>query len=478
MKKAILLTLISLLYVSCKNTDNIAADSLQTGELSPYVVPEKGVDKVISINQNWNWKTQQAFWFTGQGSKMIPYEWFLYLEQKDNENLFSDKNNMLKFGFIPQIKSLLNPDALPIGFAASTFDKKDKWLGLSCSACHTNQINYKGTAMLVDGAPALADISMFNTELAAAMQRTFDNDHKFSRFSRYILRENYSSKSAAALRKKLFEVTQVRLAYNSRNHSEVLGGSGRVDAFGYIFNQVAAGALKLPENIKEPNAPVSFPFLWGTPQSDVVQWVGRTPNGRLGSLARNAGEVLGVFGTVDIPQEGELGGYKSSIKIPELAELEEWVTNLRSPQWPEKHLPAIDLQKAAAGKVIYDSQCSACHQVIPRDKEYDSYKAKIIGLKAIKTDPKTAMNIATSKSKTGRLNGTVNRSKYASKEIAFFGETASTADVVRNAVVGAILNQPRQSLRAMLFGYHVKVDKPQNDPPLGYKARPLNGIWA
>ena len=478
MKNIVLALIVSLMFASCKNAENIDPNSLQTGSPSQYTMPGEGINNVININQNWSWETQQAYWFTGQGSKMIPYDWFLYLEQKDSNDLFKEKNNMLKYKFIPQVKTVMNPDALPIGFASSSYKNGRKWLGLTCAACHTNQLNYKGTALIIDGAPALADVTLFNRELAEAMEQTSKDDHKFKRFARYILGEKNNKENAAALRKDLIAQTKIRSEYNTRNHSDILGGNGRVDAFGFIFNQVAAGALELPENIHEPDAPVSFPFLWGTPQSDVVQWIGQTPNGRLGSLARNAGEVLGVFGTIDIPQKGEFGGYKSSIKIPELSNLEEWVTNLRSPAWPEDVLPKLDKDKLMAGKAIYDKKCASCHQIIPRDQEFNSYQAKIIPLKAIKTDKKTAMNIVSSESKTGRLNGTVNRSKYVQKEVVYFGEKASTADVVRNAVVGAIVHQPKDSLKAMLFGYHAEVEKPQKDTPLGYKARPLNGIWA
>ena len=48
-----------------------------------------------------------------------------------------------------------------------------------------------------------------------------------------------------------------------------------------------------------PNAPVSYPFLWDTPQHDYVQWNGLTENSGLKAIGRNAGEAIGVFGTLD-----------------------------------------------------------------------------------------------------------------------------------------------------------------------------------
>ena len=66
------------------------------------------------------------------------------------------------------------------------------------------------------------------------------------------------------------------------------------------MNEVTSRFLEAPQNQKECNAPVSYPFLWDTPFHDRVQWNGSAPNTilDLGNLARNVGEVLGVFGTV------------------------------------------------------------------------------------------------------------------------------------------------------------------------------------
>src|SRR5690606_31734928 len=42
----------------------------------------------------------------------------------------------------------------------------------------------------------------------------------------------------------------------------------------------------------EPNAPVSYPFLWDVTHSDYVQWNGIASNAGPGPLGRNAGEVI------------------------------------------------------------------------------------------------------------------------------------------------------------------------------------------
>jgi len=100
---------------------------------------------------------------------------------------------------------------------------------------------------------------------------------------------------------------------------------------------------------RSPDAPVSYPFLWDAPHHDFVQWNGFGANNVMGSealggLARNVGEVLGVFGEVHVSKPNTalaLVGYKSSARMPDLLHLENLVRKLHSPQWP-KEFPAID----------------------------------------------------------------------------------------------------------------------------------------
>ena len=81
-----------------------------------------------------------------------------------------------------------------------------------------------------------------------------------------------------AQRDEIFEDVVTRL--NEDNGWEALGNLRKK-----IFNS--------------PNAPVSYPFLWDTPRHDYVQWNGLTENSGLKAIARNAGEAIGVFGTLD-----------------------------------------------------------------------------------------------------------------------------------------------------------------------------------
>src|SRR5688572_12052187 len=49
-----------------------------------------GATEVVYLEQNWTPKESTDFYASPHGSRLIPYTWFLALEQPDNENKFTD----------------------------------------------------------------------------------------------------------------------------------------------------------------------------------------------------------------------------------------------------------------------------------------------------------------------------------------------------------------------------------------------------
>src|SRR5204863_221024 len=78
----------------------------------------------------------------------------------------------------------------------------------------------------------------------------------------------------------------------------VEAGYGRLGGVGNHITEVLVPALSGANKPEPPDAPVSYPFLWDTPQHHRVQWNGIAPNNvlGLGALSRNTSEVIGVFG--------------------------------------------------------------------------------------------------------------------------------------------------------------------------------------
>lgn len=372
------------------------------------------VTQVSVLEQNWS--DDEASWFYNvpQGSKLIPYDWFLNLEQPDSPQPFRDNEHIRKLGYLPRTPADGNPDGLPIGFA-----KDGRHLGLTCAACHTGLISYRGRAWLIDGAPTLGDIETLLTRLADALDRTAADAAKFDRFATAILGNNAPAADKAALKDEIGKVLSFRRGYNNRNmpHTGAAPfGPGRVDALGAIVNEVTTTFAQVPGNDAPADAPVSYPCLWDTPQHDHVQWNGAAPNvdvallqpvvgtAHVGALGRNAGEVLGVFGTVDAADEGdlaELRGYRSSVNKDNLIAIEESLRKLWSPLWPPEFGP-LDQQRQSHGQALFGQYCSSCHPPLARDDPDRTVEAK---MKAVGTDQKTAANFATRSAKTGVLQG-------------------------------------------------------------------------
>src|SRR3954454_16124985 len=74
------------------------------------------VTEVVTLDQGWDADTRESFHFTAQGSQIVPYDWFLVLEQASGARRFVSDENMESYRYIPARPSSLDPDGLPIGF--------------------------------------------------------------------------------------------------------------------------------------------------------------------------------------------------------------------------------------------------------------------------------------------------------------------------------------------------------------------------
>ena len=507
----------------------IGLNSIQIASASQTVqiVPADGtIQHRVELEQGWSKEVRQLFWFTSQGSRIIPYSWFMWLEQADNNNLFRSVDHMEMLRYLPMSSSEKNPAGLPIGFALDQ-DKKsgEAWVGLTCAACHTNQIDYKGTRMLIEGAPTLANFVKFFGELVNALDKTNNDKEKFTRFARKVLGNEYSEVHANELHKELaettFRLTQRRTVNDlPLDYPADFTSYGRLDAFGNIQNAASVFALHDLTNNNAPSAPVSYPFLWGTHQSDVVQWNGSAPNTPIiGPLVRNIGEVVGVFGDLDMRKASwwrqelfhQKVEYSATVNMHNLGKLELWVKQLRSPDWSDKNinLPPVDMVKSDKGRDIYKELCASCHKVIPKDQQSNKYKAEMTPLAEVGTDPAMAENADHHMARTLILEGTKSSILFGDK----FAATAPAIELAVNGVIGLVLKDPIKAIAAGLIPEldssaksfdqqalkdslekHLKdfkssessikelVEKHIQDrkvaKKLAYKARPLNGIWA
>jgi hypothetical protein len=451
------------------------------------------------LDQNWTHETRMEWWYTSQGSRFLPYDWFLALEQPESEKLVSSKENLEQYRFISRpADAKWNPDGLPIGFVVDKDETNGtRYLGFTCAACHTGKATYKGKEYLVEGAPAHHDFDRFTAEIATSMQGTVGNDDKFSRFAKRILGVDVKPGEISALKEMMTRVSNKHGQRIKNNNPPHPNGYARLDAFGSIFNEVVVTAINEPSNAKQSDAPVSYPMIWDTPQHDRVQWNGSAVNPGIGAYVRNTGEVVGVYGGLTIEKSGAVDqpglNFKHHININNLARLEEILASLWSPLWPEHLLPAIDQTKAQHGKQLYEKNCISCHQSIKRADPIRKIEAQMIPITDIGTDPMMAMNIISRTSKTGILQGQPIPSLCNLESIPDkFGPEYMSLQIVRFGVGGilqtgldpAVLKNGVPAFREAAKKAACKDNcNPATDVthcirPPSYKARPLNGIWA
>jgi processive rubber oxygenase RoxA-like protein len=401
--------------------------------------------------QGWTEDERQAFYTTGQGSHMIPYAWFKALRRLDVDEPFAG-DQLARYGYLPNEKSKLNPEGLPVGFVIDG-DPATAELGMTCAACHTGQIQYvdkNGVTqqLRIDGAPASANFQLFLADLTAATRATLSDPARFDKFAHAALGSRYSSSRADTLKSDFSDWVKQWGNFMDKSLPASPWGPGRLDAFGMIFNRVAGKDLNIDGNFKVADAPVSYPFLWNASRQDRTQWNGGVPNGLyINAIGRNAGEVFGVFADF-APKKQLLPPYynfrNNSLSFTNLQALEEKIVMLRPPPWPF----GIDQDLVDKGRVLFAERCGSCHDERPVPPE-GLWVTKVVDAK---TDPKMYQNSLRT-SDTGILNGALSPNPPGSK----LGATAATGDILATTVVGA------------LFGDAI--------PPLPRLANPRAGVW-
>ena len=449
------------------------------------------------LEQNWNYATRMEWWYTSQGSRVIPYEWFLALELPDSETLVRSNENLESLRFIPwPAHEKWNPDGLPIGFVKDIdADTHVAHIGFNCSACHTGLVKHGDDVVLVEGAPAHSDFDRFITQIGESLIKTLADEAKFARFAERVVGNSVEAAVVDALKADV----QVKSAgLNERikvNHPPHPNGFARLDAFGNIFNEGSVFSINEPLNAKPANAPVSYPVVWDTPQHEVVQWNGAAVNAGIGPYTRNVGEVVGVFGDLRIEEVTVLGNkklrYRHHVNISGLERLEEILTTLWSPEWPEELLGELDGSKVKAGEAHYQKKCVQCHSVIRDRTDPNRHVGELmVDISETGTDPLAASNPFYSKSKTGMLKGYAmipllqilpsHRliEQFDASALLEFGEEATTSKVVGNGVLGILREE--LGLIKVVEGLpaYIKAAKVNSSDVPRYKARPLNGLWS
>lgn len=349
---------------------------------------------VTYTDQGWTNAERNTWYAATQGSRLIPASWFQALERGEDSVLFLTPENVERYRYL--IDKTLPTTTYPIGFAEDIQSdqylvktklrwfngqkKNERWVGMNCSACHTAEFHFQAHRVRVDGAPAISDFQSFIEAMNNALSETLSNPDKFGRFASRVLDGKDTAQNRQLLKTALAQLNEWQDLVHSSNESTMRYGYARLDAFGNIFNRAALFSGEPSPETNPSNAPVSYPFLWNTPQHDRVQWNGSAKNKKLSlvageyidlpALGRNTGQVIGVFGEV-VPAQGVLtdsitNGLTSSVFIDNLEKMEKLVAKLDSPAWPEAVLGSIDTSKKVVGEALFNNMCVSCHLPLRR----------------------------------------------------------------------------------------------------------------
>jgi hypothetical protein len=525
-----------------------AAVALSACKLMPPTLPEnRPIQQVRWLDQSWS--EADRFWYhhesQGTSTLPLPYAWVVALEQPGLA-LFSlprmliDPDYLSRFGFIPSSRGVSwegatqqaeaspkgarrydltgfagNPDGLPVGFAITrgyedpvTGQMLPDQLGFTCAACHTGQIEYKGTSLRIDGGSTLVDMNKFTEAVGLALFYTDVLDARFNRFATRVLGPHHTDVEAKALHEELkatLKVLSATVQHAESEEKDMPEGFGRLDALNRIGNAVfvddLAGApgFYASRNRVAISAPVNFPHIWDTSWFEWVQY-----DASIGQpMVRNAGEAMGVLARVNLSNPAR-PLYNSSLPIKHLAEMEDLLAGkedpftargfkgLQSPKWPADVLGEIT-GDVARGKALYQAHCQKCHLpptdsadfwepslwTPPNEAGQRYLKLPIIPLDVIGTDPAQAavlskrtvtvpdyLQVDTSTLCEGR------GPKTGQPEIPF---AYALAYVIEASVKYEYDTQGvAPPDRERLNGYRPNCVQEGK----GYKARPLNGIWA
>jgi hypothetical protein len=327
----------------------------------------------IYVDQGTGWTdaARKDYYSRDQGSRLIPFSWISALKQPNGQPFMAD--SLSRYGYLPNPAS--SPMGLPVGFNVAD-EGGAPTLGMTCSACHTRQIEVEGKAYRIDGGPAIAEFQTFVADLDAAVGEVLNNPQKFALFANEILGPSPSWQDVAKLRE---DVQAWYLPYHTIMQialpKDKPWGPSRLDAVSMIFNRLSGldigppPTYLIPENIRKADVPVRYPFLWNAPKQDWTQWPAFSENGNatLG-LARNLGEVYGVFATFHPKPNKLFVDYLSdnSANFDGLKALEEDIAKLGAPRWPWD----VDHALANAGKQIFERSvkeggCVECHGIKP-----------------------------------------------------------------------------------------------------------------
>jgi hypothetical protein len=425
------------------------------------------------LDQGWSQQERQYWHNLSLGQALAPVSWLQSLELGQGETLFLNQEYLKRFGVLFDETNSSNVRGLPIGFAVAPQNSSvSGYFGLTCAACHTGQITYKGKQIKYDGGSINFDIYKILGDFFESLAITINDKNKWDRFVKRV--QNLEKISEPDLRKNVTEaLKEIAWATEATDRSPgsfVYAGPGRADALNRIGNYIFGQRLLVSTNYYQSNAPANYPPLWNIWKFNWVHYNASFTQ----PMSRNILQVLGNNGKTNfidsngVATKGE-DRWKTSVDFIGASEMEAGIRKLSPPKWPENILGAVDQIKAKRGKILFEKNCASCHSPRPI-RSPENLKAELavtlIPLSVIGTDPAHATTFNERRFDLSKLTGNTSR--------------ISASDGLM-LVINAIENYAYEKL---------KLDKNRRDEiigfgrenliraPLAYKSRTLDAIWA
>lgn len=365
-------------------------------------------------------------------------------------------------------------------------------------------------------------------------------DGRFERFAENVLGSNYNLLTRANLKNQL--ATTLGLLVTQSDTINVTEGFTRLDALNRIGNTVFASDMDRNRNYAPIDAPVNYPHIWTTTWFDWVQYDAsimqpliRNSGEALGVKAYvnvDAGfdntteDYVNITASNINTEVSDRERFASSIPVRTLVEIEDWLggtypyerksfDGIKAPVWP-KSLPNIDHEKASKGKGLYLELCQSCHLPPVSSSEFwsDNYwknieyfrdgesiltdekylKLTVIPVDEIGTDPSQARVLPQRTVDTSGLNldtevctrepVSIDAAEGTLGRLAYVPLNDSSTSMFALALGGFV-----ERTNAQWFGQnYITSEQEQHrfegrrpnclQASMGYKARPLNGVWA
>ncbi|MFM2419746.1 MAG: hypothetical protein RL385_4469, partial [Pseudomonadota bacterium] len=446
------------------------------------------------LDQGWASADRQYFYRTSQGSRLISYRLIMALEAnwiRDSSwvtGKFMSPEHLGKLGFVFDAAAANNPDGLPIGVVKDTsVSSAPDHVGFTCATCHTRDVSFKSGATTIryriDGGQSYVDMESFLQKLETALYMPFSYASEFDKLCVALGATTTAAKAQVrtelnAAYKKISEENLANRVPGQPNNP----GPGRVDAFAHIKNRVAntvfPGQFAFAGNNIDASAPVSYPFLWDTPYLDHVQYPANTPNANIGSLARNVGEVTGVF--AETKSNRTLGVFTatSTANIGNLLGLEDRLLRLKSPQWPSGVAP-LNQTLVAQGDALFKTYCASCHVEVDRNPRTKWIPVYAVGQSFVKTDDTQTFNNVNDKAFAGQISADASRLVNPLEILGYVGANIVLPELWRGFELQASHKQsgaPAAAPTKLPDGTELLA--PGEAGSHVYKSRPMNGIWA